>query len=115
MERTCANWKKQNQGVIRQLWIGLFPLAHRSLGLLFRVLLLIPALLFSGVASQAWSQITPKIALVATREKRNPPDAPVSFRWSQAKRSGTVSMDAGGIPAYPQNSRSMDLGDKLVS
>ena len=76
MERKCVNWTKQNRGVIRQLWIGLFPLVHRSLGLLFRVLLLIPALLFSGVASQARSQIPSTIAPVATPESWNLPDAP---------------------------------------
>ena len=79
------------------------------------MLLLIPALLFSGVAAQARSQTTPKTAAATAPEALNLPDASSASHGAEPNAQGLLPWSRGGIPAYPQNSRPMDLRDKLVS
>ena len=113
MEQTCVNWSTQNQGAIQRLRIELFPLLHRSLSLLFRSLLLIPFLLFCGVASQSWSQTAPATSPTATPEEKNLLDASSASHGAAPSVQAPFPWLRGGVPANPQNSHSMNSGDRF--
>lgn len=101
--------------MIRQPWIELFPLVHRSLGLLFRILLLIPALLSTGLRVQAFGQTAPETPQTVVQDGQNLPDAPSATHGAEpsARAGAGILMFSEGFGVTSQTAHPMAVDDKF--